>query len=532
LFVGLAVLVALLLVVCAANVSTLLIVRGEERASLLAVHSALGATRLRVAGQLFAEAALIALGGGALGLAAGYGLLRWMQLSLSQHWGYYWMTMEVRPPVVLATFAVLLCTAVFAGTAPAVHAMRVDVARMLVSAGRGAHDPRRRRLGRWFVGAQVALSTIGLIVAAYLGWGVGRLERITERLPMDEVAVASIELPPDRYTNATARDALAAQLRAGLARISGVSAVAIGTALPGGHGGGASLVLPGDDPAAPPNRRTSWDAADGGLPATYGMRLVAGRMFTADDDANRAPVALITSETARRYFRGNAVGERIRIDGVHDANTWVEIVGVIENWIPERDDATTGRVILPLAQVVPPRLTISVRAQDPGAVLADMRRAVARIDRELPVDELTTLQARMDWFLRMWRVIAGAGLFGGLASALVAAVGLYGVISFQVRSRTREIGVRMAVGASAARIVRLFVTESVRRVLPGLVVGFALALFVVPAVSRFVSGGDAAPDALLLASVLGGMLLVGVIAALAPAWRAGRMEPQVVLRSE
>lgn len=532
LFIGLAVLVALLLAVCAANVSTLLLVRGEERSTMLAVHAAIGATRLRVALQLFTEAALLALAGGLLGLAGGFALLRWMQLALAQHWGYYWMTMEVRPPVVLGTFAVVLVVAVVAGTAPALQTTRVDVARMLVSPGRAGHDRRRARLGRWFVGAQVALSTLGLVVAVYLSWGVGRLDRVTERLPMDEVAVAAITLPAERYATAARREELVAALRRELRRLPGVRAVSIGTALPGGPGAAAALVLPSDAPGAAQRRIVPWDAADEGLAATYDMRLVAGRLPDAADDASRAPVALVSVGTAQRWFDGNALGARLRLEGVHGTGTWAEVIGVIENWTVDGDSIGTDRVILPLAQVTPARLTLGVRAAEPSAVLDGMRRTVARIDRELPLDELQTLQARMDWFLRMSRVIAAFGVFGGLASVVVAAIGLYGVISFQVRARTREIGVRMAVGADARRVVRLFVLESVRRVVPGLAVGFALALLAVPLVGRFVGGAGAPPDALLLSAVLLGMLGVGALAALEPAVRAVRVDPQVVLRSD
>src|SRR5690606_10672029 len=200
------------------------------------------------------------------------------------------------------TFIVVLATALLAGTAPALHAMRVNVARLLVSPGRGGQDPRRRRLGRCFVGAQVALSTIALVVAAYLAWGLGQLDRVTERLPMDRVAVATIALPADRFGSTMERAELVERLRGELRRIHGVSAVALGTALPGGFGGSAQLELPGDVPGAAIDRRTVWDAQDEGLAETYGMRLVAGRMLSADDDASRAPVVLVTSTTARRHF--------------------------------------------------------------------------------------------------------------------------------------------------------------------------------------------------------------------------------------
>src|SRR5690606_18589209 len=149
-----------------------------------------------------------------------------------------------------------------------------------------------------------------------------------------------------------------------------------------------------------------------GLAATYDMRLVAGRLPDAADDASRAPVAVVSVGTARRWFDGNALGARLRLEGVHGVGTWAEVVGVIENWTVDDDSIGADRVILPLAQATPTRLTVSVRTAEPSAVLAGMRTTVARIDRELPLDELQTLQARMDWFLRMSRVIAAFGVFG------------------------------------------------------------------------------------------------------------------------
>ena len=529
LFAGLAVLAILLLVVCATNVSTLLLVRGNERATLLAVHAALGATRAQVAGQLFAEAVLIALGGGLLGLAAGSALLRWMEISLSQHWGYYWMSMEVRPPVLLGTFAAVLITAVLAGTVPAIKAMRIDIARMLVGSGRGQHG-RSRSFGRWSVGVQVALSTVGLVVAAYLAWGAGQLDKLTERLPMDEMAVAAITLPGGRYQDPAVQAALVADLERELRRTPGARTVSIGNALPGASGGVSTFRKQGDAAAAEPIRM-SWIGVDENVTDAYSMRVVAGRTFTAADNAGSAPVVILTTETAQRHFDNDAIGRLVRLESLHGADRWAEVVGVVDDWQPERAGRPSDRALVPLGQVDAERLTIAIRAADPAQSVAHMRAAVARVDAQLPVEELQTLRARMDWFLRMSRVIAGFGVFGGIASALVAAVGLFGVIAFQVRSRHREIGTRMAVGASSRRIVLQFVRESVLRVLPGLVVGALFSAAVAPMVAAF-AGGTGSPDVLLFAVVISGMLAVGIVAALHPAWRASRLDPQVVLRSE
>ena len=531
-FGALAVLVTLLLIVCASNVATLLLVRANERASSLAIHSALGASRLAVAYQLLLEATLIAAGGGIVGLAGGFSLLHWMQTHLAQHWGYYWMRMEVRPGVVASTFAVVMLTAVVAGIAPAWKASRIDLSRVLAGAGRGRYDVRQRLLGRWFVGAQVALSTIGLIAAAFMAWGSSQFGKITSLLPMDQVAVASIALPDGRYVDAATQSALITRLQQELRRIPGAENVTLSSAIPGGGAGSAELAISGTtapDGTKPAN--VGWFAADAGILSTYGMRLVAGRAFNANDGDGR-PVAIVTPAFARQRLTGPPLGQMIRLKGVHGDDEWAEIIGVANDWFPEGMSAKTDRVFIPLAAAFPRELYVSIRATTPGDVLPAVRTAVARVDHDLPVSDLQTLRDRMDWFLRMSRVIAAFGILGGIGSAAVAAIGLYGVMSFQVRSQIREIGVRMAIGAASSRVMRDVVRESLIRVAPGLLVGMALGLAAVPVLSRFMQGGTQPPALLLLAGVCISMIAIGVTAALEPALRAARLSPQVVLRQD
>jgi ABC-type antimicrobial peptide transport system permease subunit len=163
-------------------------------------------------------------------------------------------------------------------------------------------------------------------------------------------------------------------------------------------------------------------------------------------------------------------------------------------------------------------------------VIPGIRAAADRADHDMPVSDLQTLHARMNWFLRMTRVIAAFAILGGVGSALVAAIGLYGVIAFQVRSTLREIGVRIALGSGSSRIMLSVMRESMVRVAPGLLAGLALGILAVPALSRFVSGGTKPPSVLLLGVVVVGMLLIGALAALEPALRASRLSPLTVLR--
>ncbi|MEX0893721.1 MAG: ABC transporter permease, partial [Gemmatimonadota bacterium] len=254
-FGALAALVAFLVIICAANVSTLLMVRATERAGTLAVHAALGAARAQVAFQLFAEALLVALAGGVVGLAGGAVLLRWAELRLSSHWGYYWMRMEVRPEVVLGALAVVMGAALLAGTVPALRASRVDLRDVLAGNGRGGSGRQEQRLGRWFVGVQVTLSTIGMVAALYLGAGMVRTAGMGAELPVDAVAVGTVTPGADHATPG-ARDALVADMQRELLRIPGVAAATVSMGIPGFDNRFAPLALPGDDPAAE-NARTS-----------------------------------------------------------------------------------------------------------------------------------------------------------------------------------------------------------------------------------------------------------------------------------
>jgi putative ABC transport system permease protein len=523
-------LVLLLLLVCCANVATLLLVRGSERAGVLAVHAALGATRVQVTAQLLLESLLVAIGGGLVGLAGGFALLRWMQLNLSQHWGYYWMTMEVRTPVLLATFALVLLCAVLAGTVPSLRAGRVDLAAIMVGSGRG-RTARTRSIGRWFVGAQVMLSTLGLVAAAALAWQFDRIANIAERLPVDDVSIGSVVLPADAYVDPAARAQLVTALRTELVRIPGVTNVSMTSAVPGGGSGASQLRVA--DMAADTPFAVTWVAADEHMIDVYRMRVVAGRAFDERDMRAASAVVLVTSGFAREQLGGNALGRSVRIVGVHGDEQWAEIIGVVDDWFPERAAARSHRVFVPLAHATDGAIHFSLATNNsPAAVLGDVRAAVARVDRRLPVDQLETLAARMAYFSRMYRVIAGFGMLGGLGSAIVAGIGLYGVMSFQVRARRRELGIRMAVGAARSTIMLGIVRDSLVRVAPGLVCGAALALAAVPLL-RAAGPATAAPPLVLITAVVAVALLgIGVIAAAEPALRASRTDPQDVLRSE
>ncbi|HSL69680.1 MAG TPA: ABC transporter permease, partial [Longimicrobiales bacterium] len=415
---------------------------------------------------------------------------------------------------------------------PALQAMRINLAHLLAGQGRGKSGRRHRRVGRWFVGAQVTLSTIGLIVAAYLGWGFLEIGKWTEGLPLDRMAMAAVTLPADRYQQPDEQNALAGTLRRELQQIPGVQLVSIANATPATGGGAAQVKLPGDATDAS-GRNTSWIAADENLAAAYDLAVLAGRNFNPSDDANAPRVALVTPAFARERLKGEPIGARIQLKGVHDADEWVEVVGVVQDWLPNRSGQGTSRVILPLAQLHAQRFHLAIRTtNDPSLVLPGIRAAVGRIDARLPVEDVRTLNDLMAWLLRVPRVLAGFGVAGGLAGIIVAAIGLYGVISFQVRSRIAELGVRMALGAGTQRILAEVIFDGIARIAPGIGIGLALGLAAAPLLGSLAAAARSAPSVLLLVGVVFTMLLVGVLASLEPALRAARLEPQQVLRAD
>lgn len=533
-FGALGLLVAILLVVCTANASTLLLVRARERVDALAVHSAMGASRAQVVLQLLLEAALVAGAGGVLGLTGGDLLLRWTESTLSGHWGYYWMRMEMGPSVVLATAAVVLGCAVVAGTLPALEALRTDLRGVLGGRKARGADDAWGRAGRWFLGGQVTLSTAGLVIALILVDGFVRGSDPLPGVPVDEVAFAVLDLE-----GATPREvqALAAALRDELGALPGARTASVGVGIPGWGARWAPLQVEGADAGTEgTGPSAAWLAVDPQLRETYDLTLRRGRWLGEGDGTDGEGVAVVTRGFVTRHLpTGDPLGRRIRLEGVGPEGArdgWIRIVGVVDDWIPEGGVTRTDRVLVPVEQTEPSRLLLSVRASgDPAGLVPGLRQAIRRVDPDLVPDRVQTLESFQTYLTRLPRVMGAFGAGGGLAGVLVAAVGLFGILSFRTRSRLPAVGVRMALGAHPERILREVLAEAAGGVLPWIAAGLALGLLLAPATVLFSFGAPFhAPTTYLAAGAV--MLLVVLAAALRPAVRAARLEPLTVLRGE
>jgi predicted permease len=518
-----------LLIACA-NLANLLLARGAARTKEIGIRLAVGASRAQVVRQLLAESALLALVGGAAGVLAAAWTVDAIAALMPVRATDGVLTMDGR---VLAFALVLsLATVLAFGVIPALRAARTDIAPVLGAAqGRSTGRSRTRSA---LVVLQVALSFVLLVGA---GLFVRSLRRITgTELGFDHAntLVVSLGLRAHGYTDSSG----ARFYRALLDRartIPGVSSATYGSVVPlsgasrmgGVVGEGSALTLPPGE--------TMFDTYENVVAPDYfrtlGTPLVAGREFTERDDASAPRVVIVNETFARRFWPGgNAVGRRIRTE---ETGPWMEVVGVVRDAAYEEVGETPHAVLYePLYQRYDPRMKLFLRAAGEAAALAEPARAAVRaIDPNLPVADVRLFSDVFDQSVLRYRTNATlVTLFGALAVVL-AAVGLYGVISFVVAQGTREIGVRVALGASRRDVLRHVVGGGMALALAGMALGAAGAL----AASRLVAGllfGVTPTDPTSFIAVATVLAAVSLVASWLPAARAARVDPMVALRSE
>jgi predicted permease len=527
-FMGLVLVALCLLVIACANVANLLLVRATERVRVLAVQSALGASRIQIGGQLLLESFLVAVAGGAVGLALADAFVSLVQRTLSaEHFGYYWMRMAVDGPVLAFTGVLVLGTALVAGILPVVRVFRVDVQRVLKEEGSGASVGGGGRWSRGFVTLQLALSCGAVVAAALTGRSLAGSLHFGGDLPEHEMLVAGVDLPGGM--SGEERAARLRSLEEALTDRTGARVAAMALGAPG-YGEGYSRVQV-RDAALDPRSSTLWNAVSPGYLSAMGIPLRAGRAFTYGDGADAARVALVSQSFVRRYSPDAPVlGRQIRLSAA-DSTTWFTVVGVVADLDLGTGAYTrTDRVLVPLDQVGETSTMALLRTDGDASVLAPaLREAVAEVDPTLPVWSVRTLADAHAYILRVPRALATMALSGGAAGLLVAAVGLYGLLAFRVRQRRRELGVRLALGADGSRLMRDVLGLALRQLLPAVAVGLVLAWLAAPVLQVMLMGQD--PRAPLTYLAVGvGFLLAGLAAATLPAVRAARIEPASALR--
>ncbi|HEY1909044.1 MAG TPA: ABC transporter permease, partial [Myxococcaceae bacterium] len=526
--------VGLVLLIACVNLANLLLARGAARRREVAVRMALGADRWRVARALLAEAAVLSI------LGTGFGLLvGWVGASVLRG------ALPIRAPALangvgldgrVLAFSVLLCvvTTVLFGVLPSLLLARGDL-----SAVRGEMRTALGHRTQWLQSAlvvfEVALALAPLLGAALVLQSVQRLLRQDPGFRPEEAIAFRIQLPPERYLDDGSRRAALAAFLPRLRALPGVTYAGAINDLPlSGSQTNGNFSIEGQvfDKAHEP--AIEYRFASPGYVEAMGIPLKEGRSFEDGDRADGEPVALVNVEAARRFWGGKSpVGARIRPGDEEDHEPWRRIVGVVgdvhHNGLGEKPRA---EMYYPLDQSPSGRLTFVIRSREALAPLASAaRHELAAVDPGLSLFDVKTLEDRVSDSVAAPRS-AGVllGLFAGLAVVLAAA-GVYGVLAFSVAQRTREIGIRMAIGASA-RTVRWWV---LRRALAlagiGIVAGLGGALLLGRSLERLLYGVAPSdpPTALGAAAMLS---LVTVAAALLPADRATRVDPQEALRAE
>jgi predicted permease len=526
-------LAALLLLLACANVANLLLVRSIPRRREIAIRLSMGASRWRLVRQLMMESLLLGLAGGALavfittwtaGTFSAFVPSTTLPLTLNGHTDH---------TVVLVTLAIAIVTAVVFGVLPALRSSNVaPVTVMKEEAGSVTGGLHKSRLASSLVVVQIALSVLLLVCAGLFTRSLESAQRLDPGFDPDHVLLDSFELRPSGYTRVQGIE-FDKQLLAKIEALPGVDSVTLADFSPLSftiHSVGVQVE--GYVPWLHESMEIDWARVGPNYFRTLRTPLVAGRDFTLQDNAMSQWVAIVNEEFAARYWPGqDAIGKRIQ----RDDGRWRTVVGVARN-------AKYRRVIynaepcffVPWFQDYPSfdALIVHTRVSgEPITFASAVERAIHDLNPDLPVFDVASLRSSMQMGSLLERVIVTfASSFGLLALAL-AAVGVYGVVAYATRQRTREIGIRIALGAEQTDILRLVLHHGLRMALTGLGLGVAISL----AATRFLRTqllGVAPTDLLTYASVTVLLSIVALAACYIPARRATRVEPTVALRCE
>jgi predicted permease len=527
--------VGVVLLIACANLASLLLARAAARQPEIAVRLALGAGRARLVAQLLTESLLLAAVGGALGVLVAYWGVDLLFGFVPQDTLQRALDVEPDRRAFGFTLGLTAVTALLCGLAPALQGTRVDLLRSLRS-GSPSGQVAGARVRRALVVAEVALSLLLVVGATLLGRTLRNYQGVEAGFEKDGVVLFTMKHVHERYTPERLR-LFCRQLVEEVSRLPGVRAAGLAETGPlSDRVGGSRPVAAAAAPTAAAVPAVV-DRVSPGFLDSLGIRLLEGRDFSFADQEGAPLVAIVDQHLARRLFgSAGAVGERIRIDvggRTPDVKDF-EIIGVASaiRYRNLREDAGEA-VYLSLLQGARPWMpTLHVRGE--GAALpsvAAVRQVFQAQDDALPVFNVKTMRQRVDESFAQSRLLAQLSAFFGALAGLLAAIGLYGVLAHAVTSRTREIGVRMALGARPARVRRLVLRDSLRLVSLGLVLGLAASLFAARWISSQLFGlAPLDPGALSVAVLL--MLAVAGAASYLPARAACRIDPTRALRQE
>jgi len=528
--------VALVLLIACANLAGLLVVRGEARQREVAVRLAMGAARMRLIRQLLTESLLIGLAGGAAGIALATWGISAMVHAIAPGQGMLGLASSLDYRVLCFAIALTLATSILFGLAPALRATGMDVHSDLKEQGPRASESRSGvGLRKALIVAQVSLTAVLLAGAGLFARTLANLERANLGVNADQVVQFSVS--PHLNGNTPAQTLqFADRARREIAGLPGVGSVSIST-IPmfSGDSMGFNITPQGYTMAHDEDTNVLATYVGPSYFSTLGIALVAGREFTEADGATSPKVCIINEKLAQRFFAGrNPSGLHIAQGAGTNVHPDIEIVGIVANskWDGPRSDVVPF-MYMPYSQDLRlGALTFYVRTnREPEPMAATLRSAVKRLDPNLPVNGMRAITAQISDSMFNARLVATLSVSLALLAALMAALGLYGVLSYIVAQRTREIGVRMALGGQRSDILRLVISQGVRLTVVGGVIGIFVALIASQWVASLLYSINARdPVTFFAVSVL--LAVVSGLACYLPARRAAKVDPMVALRYE
>ena len=524
--------VGFVLLIAGSNVANLLLARAATRQKEIAIRRALGASRLRLIRQLLTESVILTLVGGVIGLLTAQWTIKPLLLLVPT--GVHGLSeTRVDVNVMLFTLGLSVLTGFLFGLLPALHASTGSLTDSLKESSRGSGAaPSRNRARRFLIASEVSLSLVLLIGAMLMIKSFFRVQHVNPGFQTASIQTVRLTLPPNKYPQKPQQAEFFKQVVDDLKTRPAVEMVALISRLPFTSGNSdRSLEIEGRPRAAPGDAIVAdYRVVSPNYFRVMGIPLLRGRDFSDQDDANAPATVILNEQLAQQVFPGaDPIGKRLRVEG---DQSWMEVIGVTGNIKHFGLDSETSAEFYVSYQKFPwPFMSVVVRSRNGADLSETIRSSVWRIDRDEPIPEIATMDLLVSRSLADRRLnMMLLGIFGGVALVL-AAIGIYGVISHSVSQRTHEIGLRMALGAGAMDVMKLVLRNGMTPAVAGVVAGL-VAAFGLTRLMRGLLFGVTPTDFVTFATVALVLLGVALLACYVPARRATKVDPLVALREE
>ena len=534
--------VAFILLIACVNVANLLLARGTVRQKEIAVRASLGATRRQLFAQFLTESLALSTIGGVLGIGLAWAMLKVIVVMMPPFTLPSEADVRLNLPVLFFTLAASLLSGILFGCAPAFQTTRMNLSDTLKEGGRSASSAGRHGLRRGLVVVEFALALTLLAGAGLVIHSFWKLSRVDLGFRQDHILTFGLPVPNDRFSKPEQINAFYRQLLEKIGALPGISSISVSTGMPLQ---GTNFGMPFSIVGQPVGDLSSRPGAGFTMVTpeyfrTFGISISKGRVFTSQDLAGNVPVAIVNDAFVKKYLSNlDPLKQRLSIEQLIPGQTklgppleW-QIVGVYHN---VHNGGIRGdgfpEVNVPFSQSPWPQAAIAVRtAGDPASMTKSIAAVVLSIDPDLPLDQVKTMDQIVDESLSGDRF--GTVLFGSFAAValLLAAIGIYGVMSFAVAQRTHEIGLRIALGAGPAQVLRLVLGEGILLALGGLLLGLGGTYFVGRLMKSLLYQVNAM-DPTVVSAVTAVLLLSALLACYIPARRATQVDPMVALRDE